>query len=347
MIEPCPHSVSPCSVPGSASCSASSSDEECFTADYFSVSDVRPIPISQEENSFSAAADHSEVTNIGEGAREFFDEVSGDTSSLSASEECSQESSDVKFFNITFSLPGKDFRFYFPGSNGTNLCNKISAITIPKGIKHIEDYSFNNFSLLTNITIPNSVIEIGSNAFLDCSLLTNITIPNSVKKIGSYAFSGCTSLISISIPRSVIKIGINVLPDSVFLFKKTNLRSIQISNVIGSFNRKIVFGKKYLCSIEVPHSLKFVNNSKFVFNDFNNFIIPNTTEFITNYAFYNCSSLISISIFYSVKKIGDYAFMNCDSLPKSFSIPISVQKVGKDIFLKNNSAFINGYYETY
>ena len=296
--------------------------------------------------------------------------MSGDTSSLSASEECSQESSDVKFFNITFSLPGKDFRFYFPGSNGTNLCNKISAITIPKGIKHIEDYSFNNFSLLTNITIPNSVIEIGSyafsgcslltnitipnsvieigsNAFLDCSLLTNITIPNSVKKIGSYAFSGCTSLISISIPRSVIKIGINVLPDSVFLFKKTNLRSIQISNVIGSFNRKIVFGKKYLCSIEVPHSLKFVNNSKFVFNDFNNFIIPNTTEFITNYAFYNCSSLISISIPYSVKKIGDYAFMNCDSLPKSFSIPISVQKVGKDIFLKNNSAFINGYYETY
>ena len=180
----------------------------------------------------------------------------------------------MKFFNITFSLPGKDFLTYFPGSKNLNLIKNISSISIPESIVQIVPECFMGCSLLTNISIPNSVISIGKKAFYECSLLTNISIPNSVISIGSYAFygcallinisipnsvkkigknafSGCASLTNISIPNNVKKIGNNILPAS-FLFKKSNLRSIQISNVIKSFNRRIVFGKKYLCSIEIP-----------------------------------------------------------------------------------------------
>ena len=41
----------------------------------------------------------------------------------------------------------------------------------------------------------------------------------------------------------------------------------------------------YLCSIEIPDSVKFVNNSKFIFNSPNSFNIPNRIEFISKYAF--------------------------------------------------------------
>ena len=75
--------------------------------------------------------------HIGKGAGEFFDGALDDVSSLSASEECYQESSDANFSNITFSLPGNDFMIYFPGN--PNLLNKITQVTIANGIKEIGD----------------------------------------------------------------------------------------------------------------------------------------------------------------------------------------------------------------
>ena len=143
----------------------------------------------------------------------------------------------------------------------------------------------------------------------------------------------------ITIPNSVKKIGKNILPYS-FLFNKTNLNRIQIPNIVGSFNRRILFGKKYLCSIEIPYSVIFINNSKFNFNSSNFFIIPHTIEVISNYAFYN-SNFTTIIIPNSVKKIGKYAFSGCTSFT-NITIPNSVKKIGKyafagDTYLSNIS----------
>ena len=91
--------------------------------------------------------------------------MSGGTTSQSASEECPKESSDAKFFNINFSLPGNDFWTYFPAAS-----NKLS--------------NFNKF--ITSITIPDSIIKIKKQAFSDCIALVNIRIPNSVSKIDAY-----------------------------------------------------------------------------------------------------------------------------------------------------------------
>ena len=327
------------------SCSADNEDDvRPFSASWFQECprDIRPLPLHSipSSDTFSTAAD------------EIFNETPDVVSLLSASEECPKESSDANFFNLTFCLPEKDFKSYFSGSNKSVLIDKISSISIPKGILQIEPECFMGFSLLTNISIPNSVISIGKNAFCDCSLLTNISIPNSVISIGSYAFyncslltnisipnsvikigknafSGCSSLINIAIPNNIKKIGNNILPGP-FLFKQSKLRSIQISNVNGSFNRRIVFGKKYLCSIEIPTSVKFVNVSKFDFTSSNIFIIPNRIEYISKYAFFN-SSLISILIPHGVKKIGKYAFSGCSSLI-NITIPYSVKKIGKYAF---------------
>ena len=92
--------------------SSSASDDCAFTASFLKTDCVHSI-IGPKEDSPDAAAVQSNASNKGEGAGEFFDEMTGDVSSQSVSEESTQESSDTKTFNITFSIPGKDFRFIF------------------------------------------------------------------------------------------------------------------------------------------------------------------------------------------------------------------------------------------
>ena len=64
--------------------------------------------------------------------------------------------------------------------------------------------------------------------------------------------------------------------------------------------------------------------------------IPNSVTSIGGRAFYNCSSLTSITIPESVTSIGDYAFCGCSSL-KSITIPNSVTSIGGSAFYNCSS----------
>ena len=130
-----------------ASCSSNcdddsyvSSEDSAFTNDSFHPTDI--YPTTDETASFR-----------GKGAGEFFDEVLSDTSSSSASEECTKESSDANFFNINFLLPGNDFWTYFPGASKkfSNLNQYITTISIPENIIIIKKQAFSDCTALTNI----------------------------------------------------------------------------------------------------------------------------------------------------------------------------------------------------
>ena len=124
------------------------SEDHPFTASFFRTDCIHPLIVT-EEISPATVTDQYNASNK--------DETSDDDSSQSVSEECPNESSDTKFFNITFSLSGKDFRFYFPGNYKSDLFKKVYTIIIPNGIKKIEDRTFMDFITLTNITIPNKL----------------------------------------------------------------------------------------------------------------------------------------------------------------------------------------------
>ena len=79
-------------------------------------------------------------------------------------------------------------------------------------------------------------------------VLLSFSFPDSVIKIGENVFSGCYSLLEIIFPKFLKKIAQTILPFS-FINKKAILYKVQLSNVIGSFNNKIVFGEKYLNSV--------------------------------------------------------------------------------------------------
>ena len=81
-------------------------------------------------------------------------------------------------------------------------CRGLTNITIGKGIRSIENYTFSDCRGLTSITLPDRLDYIGEGAFSCCYNLTSINIPDGVVGIGMGAFSGCP-LTSITIPNKV------------------------------------------------------------------------------------------------------------------------------------------------
>lgn len=83
--------------------------------------------------------------------------------------------------------------------NGCLFAYRGSSKTpvIPSGVCGIGDKVFEN-SDITGVTIPEGVRYINNGAFKECTSLKSVKFPNSLKRIGSVAFSGCTSLSSVT-----------------------------------------------------------------------------------------------------------------------------------------------------
>ena len=74
----------------------------------------------------------------------------------------------------------------------------VTEVTISNGVTFINDYAFDQFTLLQSITIPDSVTSIGGNAFDGCIALKKVTIPSSVLNISAKAFGYCSGLESVT-----------------------------------------------------------------------------------------------------------------------------------------------------
>jgi hypothetical protein len=80
---------------------------------------------------------------------------------------------------------------------GLRSCN-ITNITIPNGVKIIDDRAFYRCESLVNVSIPEGVTTIGAYAFYGCKYLRSVIIPRSVENIGAYAFYGCVNLADVT-----------------------------------------------------------------------------------------------------------------------------------------------------
>ena len=152
-----------------------------------------------------------------------------------------------------------------------------AEITIPSRISCINNYAFYGCTSITSVIVKEGVTEIGNYAFKDCTSLTDVKIPGSLSIIHYEAFDGCTSLNAVHIP------DINTWCSIIFESSEANPLS---------------YAKKLYIDGELVTEL----------------VIPNGFTTINNYAFYNCNSIISVTIPPSVTEIYDASFYNATGL---------------------------------
>ena len=230
-----------------------------------------------------------------------------------------------------------DYAFY--------LCIGLTSVTIPNSVTSIADYAFEGCSSLTSVTIPNSVTSIGKWAFISCSGLTSVTIPNSVTSIGNMAFAYCSGLTSVTLPnnatihsKAFIGAGAKTTIDSVIYCSDTL--------IVGNYT---LIGTGFL-TFYLNGNSYFPNNNARVFDcdesKSGDLIIPSTISYngttysvtsIGDRAFYECSSLTSVTIPNSVTSIGEGAFYECSGLTSIVSNAVVPPALGNEVFTNPNS----------
>ena len=187
-------------------------------------------------------------------------------------------------------------------------CTSLTKITIPESISVISDGLFDSCFCLEEVILPNSVTEIGSYAFQNCYSLKSITLPNGLEQISANAFSNCKNIKEITVPDSVTVMGFGIFYNCV------NLEKITIPFVGNDFNSiyEGYFGKLFGKTANydnynfVPKTLKEV--------------IVTGGNVISDYAFYDCSSIKKIVLPNTIQLIGKNVFAKCNSL-ESLTIP--------------------------
>ena len=200
--------------------------------------------------------------------------------------------------------------------NAFSGCTTLTTVNINYGLWRINQNAFRNCTALSSISIPNSISTIENGVFQNCSSLTRIDIPASVTTI-SDSFRGCTSLQEINVDANNSVFS----SDDGVLFNKD--KTMLIFWPLGKTGTPVIPS-----SVTTIGSYAFYNRTSLT-----SITIPNTVTKIYGSAFYECTSLASITIPDTVTYLGSSSFERCSSL-KTIDIPSSVTYLGSYAFAK-------------
>ena len=234
------------------------------------------------------------------------------------------------------------------GENAFAYNETLVSVTIPDGIKTIENNAFFGCVALETVEIPDTVTAIGEAAFAYCDNITGITFPAGIKKISDYMFSWCNKLASFVIPEGVEEIG-------AYAFSMcSGMKSVTIPSSVKTIGMHAFAGCGFE-TVELPESVKTIPDGCFKYCvSLKSFTIPASVSAIENNAFSECRALEQIVIPATVKKLGRSAFSSCDMLEtvtlesaltvigdytfdscvslKEIRIPSTVEELGKHAF---------------
>lgn len=229
------------------------------------------------------------------------------------------------FLSFTASAETEGYYTYTVSNNEatiTKFDKTVSGeVVIPttlggKPVTTIGQFVFSDRLNISKVTIPNTVTNIQANAFDGCKGMTEIKLPSSLETIASMAFTNCQSLTSIEIPSSVKSIGNNAF------YGCGKLTAV------------------YIKSIDAWCSIDFKNEQSNPLYYAKNLYLNGTlvkdahisSSTVNSYAFYNCTSIQSVSFSNNVNFIGKYVFANCSNLGNSIEIPTTVTNLGDGAF---------------
>ena len=230
--------------------------------------------------------------------------------------------------------------------------SNITSVTIPNSVRYIGKEAFEHCVNLTSVSLPDSITEISARLFMKCTSLNHVTIPNSVTVIQGEAFLDCYNLTDIIFSNSLCMIhtgdyyaldgtgwyenqpdGVVYAGPVVYTYKGDMEEYADITLKEGTLGiADLAFNYCSLTHITLPNSLQYIGNYAFSgCTSLTNITLPNSLQYIGNYAFNYCTSLTSVTLSNSLQGIGEEALDGCTSLT-SVSLPNSLQGIDDDAF---------------
>ena len=238
------------------------------------------------------------------------------------------------------------------GETGVNECNSDSVldwfelnqidenydtivkITIGECIDTIDESCFTYLKVLSTVDMSkSSVVSIGHNAFFPYwgvsqqSALTGVTFSPMLQTIGGVAFQNCKSIRTINLPNTVTFIGADAFSDCTALYDISSLSGTQITKI----ERSTFDGDSSLVKVSIPTTCKEIGGGAFKgCTNIRTFDFKNVTTF-GSLAFYDCSSLSSVTLANGTNTIPSGCFGRCSGI-KSLSLPNSIITIGENAF---------------
>ena len=201
------------------------------------------------------------------------------------------------------------------------------------------------------LTIPTEykeakVKEIASEAIVNQTFIKKLVVPDTIEKINGGAFAGLTSLEEIVLPFVGEKIGaFNEKKSFGYIFDSTSATGL--TAITQTYNE----GTSSTSTFQIPETLTKVtitgdnvenfvekkyditDDGKYVLNDEGqySFIADEGSYALPAYAFYNCSTITSVTLTGTIPAIPDYAFYGCTNL-KEYSFNDDTVKIGDYAF---------------
>lgn len=222
------------------------------------------------------------------------------------------------------------------------------VLTIPSmlgglPVTRIGDYAFEKCYSIKKVVIPNGVTDIGNYAFSKCWSLTSLELPVSVKSLGAYAFD-CAGLTTFEIPNGVVSI-----EDGTF--EGTSLTLISIPDGVKRIGNYAFRSCYNLSAVTIPQSVE--NIGQYAFDECpslgdglvvvdgcvitmngdcpEKIILPAETRLVAGGVFFDCRSLVDITMPEGLISIGDSAFCNCSSIT-NLTFPSTLKLIESSAF---------------
>lgn len=183
-------------------------------------------------------------------------------------------------------------------------CAFVHEVTVPASVTTVEFKAFR--ATLRKITFlkDSQLTYIANNAFANTQL-TELILPEGLKVIGAGAFGSCSSLQSITIPSSVEKIEKNAFRDCY------NLENVFIEDIDKWC--AIEFGDEKANPTKYANTLYLTDGTLI-----EHLQISEGITHISAFAFYEVTSIKSITVPSTLKSIGSNAFYGCNQLKNTY-----------------------------
>lgn len=237
--------------------------------------------------------------------------------------------------NVTAAEPDEN-GFVIEDGTLIDYKGKGGDVEIPEGVISIEANAF-SMGTITGVTIPKSMRSISIWAFENCNRLEKIEVVE-----GNIDYTSEDGVLYNQDKSKLIcypkgKAGIVVIPDGVSSIENRafdncqNITSVLLSESVRSIGDYAFYQCYGLVNVTIPEGITYIGDSAFFCcRNITNITIPRSVRSIGNYAFYLCTNLKDLIIQEGVTDIGNDAFEGCDI--NKITLPESITNIGNSVF---------------